>query len=121
MLGTVSQCNSVTMSQCHSVTVSQCNSVTVLQCNSVTVLQCNSATVSVLQCNSVTPVRRFEARHSLLHFVQSSGDISKDIINRALGRNNGALCFVCSDDRLRMLVEGDQSLLDSVNIVISSS
>jgi len=56
-----------------------------------------------------------------LHVVKSFGHISIDFINATLSRNHRALGGVGLDDRLGVLVEGDEPLLDGVDIVVSTS
>merc|ERR1711953_1311762 len=54
----------------------------------------------------------------ILHFVQSSGHVSEDLVNGTLGGNHAALAGVVLDHGLGVLVEGHESLLDGGLVVV---
>merc|ERR1719444_169774 len=69
-------------------------------------------------------ITRFEDGRFLeyyLQFVEGRANISKDIIDATLGGNLRALCGVCLDDWLRVLVECDETLLDGLSVVVGSA
>merc|ERR1719486_291047 len=55
---------------------------------------------------------------SFLHFVQSSGHVSEDLVNGTFGGNHAALTGVVLDHGLGVLVEGHESLLDGGLVVV---